>query len=71
MIRTSFSASWHRIGGVVKSGPNITLFDSDEEYWAFWNQLSGKDHLNAHGNLTTQTDADSLYVSHCSQEYVY
>jgi hypothetical protein len=43
-------------GGVLKSGPSITLFSSDAEYYDFWKQLQGKDKLGAHGNLTTPSD---------------
>ncbi|PVF98672.1 hypothetical protein CPB86DRAFT_797119 [Serendipita vermifera] len=61
-LQGQIGASWDLISwdprGVLKSGPNITLFSTDEEYYGFWNQLEGKDHLNAHGNLTTQADAD-------------
>jgi hypothetical protein len=45
---------------VGKSGPNITLFSSDEEYAEFWKQGEGKDRVNAHGNLTTPSDVEFL-----------
>ncbi|PVF98673.1 hypothetical protein CPB86DRAFT_784504 [Serendipita vermifera] len=61
-LQGQIGASWDLVSwdprGVLKSGPNITLFSTDEEYYDFWNQLEGKDRLNAHGNLTTQADAD-------------
>ncbi|PVF95173.1 alpha/beta-hydrolase [Serendipita vermifera] len=44
--------------GVLESGPNITLFASDGEYFDFWAQLQGKDKLKAHGNLTTLSDVE-------------
>ncbi|PVF95174.1 alpha/beta-hydrolase [Serendipita vermifera] len=44
--------------GVLKSGPNISMFSSDEEYFGFWGQLQGKDKVQAHGNLTTPSDVD-------------
>ncbi|PVF95170.1 hypothetical protein CPB86DRAFT_711744 [Serendipita vermifera] len=48
--------------GVLNSGPSISMFSSDDEYFDFWAQLQGKDKLKARGNLTTPSDVE-LFMS--------
>jgi hypothetical protein len=48
------------LGGVLKSGPTITGFSSDQEYSNFWKQFQGLNHLDARGNLTNPADAAFL-----------
>lgn len=42
--------------GVGASGPDTTLFDTPEEYDAFYNQLQGPGKYEAHGNATQPSD---------------
>ncbi|CAG8735112.1 5370_t:CDS:2, partial [Acaulospora colombiana] len=59
-IQNQLGASWDVVSwdprGVLKSGPNITLFSTDREYADFWEQFQGPNQLEARGNLTTSSD---------------
>ena len=50
----------HTIGGLLKSGPNITVFENDQDYDAYFAQYQGLDKIGARGNLTQSTDVDFL-----------
>ncbi|CAG8626012.1 13715_t:CDS:2, partial [Acaulospora colombiana] len=61
--------SWNLISwdprGVLKSGPNVTLFSTDREYADFWEQFQGPNQLEASGNLTTPSDV-AFFVGTCA-----
>lgn len=60
-LQQQLGSSWDVLSWdprVYDSGPNITLFSTDEEHANFWKQAQGKDRLDAHGNLTTPSDVD-------------
>jgi pimeloyl-ACP methyl ester carboxylesterase len=43
--------------GVGASEPDLTLFDTADEYDTFYNQLQGVGKYEAHGNTTQNSDA--------------
>ncbi|CAG8778379.1 6844_t:CDS:2, partial [Acaulospora colombiana] len=61
-LQQQLGSSWDVLSwdprGVYDSGPNITLFSTDEEHANFWKRTQGKDRVDAHGNLTTSSDVD-------------
>ena len=50
----------HTLGGLLKSGPNITAFDNDQDYSAYVGQYQGLNSVSARGNLTQSADVDFL-----------
>ncbi|CCA72947.1 hypothetical protein PIIN_06902 [Serendipita indica DSM 11827] len=61
-LQTQLGEGWDILSwdprGIMKSGPDIAAFDTDEEYYSYWSQYQGLGKISARGNLTQPTDVD-------------